>query len=511
VSTDGTPENAPTSKGLGTRVAIGAAWMVGVRWGVRALGVVSTVVLARLLIPEDFGLVALATAYIAIVNGVTAIPMGNALIRFRDADDDMYNTAFTLSAVRGACLSILIVASAVPVAALMNEPRLETVIYVLALKPLLEGLQNPRFVDFDKELEFSRPAMLLIGVRVVQVIVTIVAAVVFRSYWALIIGGLVAPVFRVPLTYLLRPYLPGFSLKEVRRLFSFSGWLTAQGVLVSFNKQTDKFIFGALLDTKMVGVFHLGRELVFLPSRELIQPLTRALYPGFTIFADDIAKLRANTLEATAIVAAVTIPLGIGLSLVAEEFVLLLLGSNWTDVIPIVQIVTPFAAIFQITALLDAVVMALAKTRLMFYRACFQFILRSALVLLGIFYFGFMGGIYGWVLFIVIFLLYRMFEFSKILKTTFLSPITATWRTLVSSLAMTGAVLAVSEMISISPEDITSAALLLVSKTAVGAIVFASVHFLTWINASRPSGIESRLLALSPKFGYNLPKRNISS
>ena len=122
-----------------------------------------------MLVPEDFGIVALATAYIAIVEGLTALPMAQALIRFRDADRSLYDTAWTLSVLRGVAIALLILASAAPVAGLMDEPRLITVILVLALRPLLEGLINPRFIDFDKDLDFSRPMMVRVGTKAVAV------------------------------------------------------------------------------------------------------------------------------------------------------------------------------------------------------------------------------------------------------------------------------------------------------------------------------------------------------
>lgn len=122
------------------------------RWSVRALNLVSIIVLARLLMPEDFGISALAVSYIAIVEGLTALPTSQALIRIRNAGRALYDTAWTLGILRGAGIALLMLASSLPVASLMDEPRLEMVIFVLALKPLVSGAKNPRFIDFEKHL-----------------------------------------------------------------------------------------------------------------------------------------------------------------------------------------------------------------------------------------------------------------------------------------------------------------------------------------------------------------------
>lgn len=464
------------------------------RWGVRALTVVSTLVLARLLIPEDFGVVALATAYIAIVEGVTSMPMGQALIRFRDAGRAMYDTAWTLTALRGLGIALLMAASAIPMAAVMGEPRLEAVIYVLALKPLVDGLENARFIDFQKDLQFARPAMVNIGVQAFQVVVLVGAAVALRNYWALVIGSVSSAVLRVVMTYALKPFRPRFTFSEVRALFGFSGWLTARSVMLTLSHEADKFIAGAFLNIQAVGLYHMGKQLATLPTMEITPPLTKALYPSYTLFADDLAKLRANAIEAGGIVAAIAIPIAVGVGLVAEELVLLALGEKWAQIIPILQIATPLLGLSQIAASFEPALMARSRTRLMFYYAIIQVAAGLSFLVCGVYYFGFQGLIYGWSASIVLMLCVRMLMLSRVLEAPLLEPLAVAWRTAISTTVMVVAVIGIGQAMALSPFDPTEAALTLAAKTTIGILVYTVIHIGLWWIADRPAGIETRTL-----------------
>ena len=146
------------------RITKGAGWIYAYRWLDRLLSFAALVVLARILAPEDFGLVAIAASYVAIVEGLSDFDVNSALIRTRDEDRSLYDTAWTLSVARGVVSALLMVA----VAPFVVDPRIETVLYVLAVSPLLNGLSNPRFVMFERDLVYSRLAFQTLAARVVS-------------------------------------------------------------------------------------------------------------------------------------------------------------------------------------------------------------------------------------------------------------------------------------------------------------------------------------------------------
>ena len=127
--------NAPKSS-LGSQVAKGALWTVSFRFADRALGLVSTLVLVRLLAPGDFGVVAMAMTLIALIDVITVGEFGSAIIQEPNPTRDYYDTAWTLSAIFGLCAAVLLVAGSLPAAAFFDEPRLVPVICALSVLPL---------------------------------------------------------------------------------------------------------------------------------------------------------------------------------------------------------------------------------------------------------------------------------------------------------------------------------------------------------------------------------------
>ena len=178
----GSPVSAETQ-----RFARGALWLFSARWLERLLEFASILVLARLLAPQDFGLVAIAASIAVIIEGLSALDVNKALIRHREEGRDLYDTAWTLAVLRG----VLVAAVMLLVAAFLDDPRLAAIVCVLALSPLISGLANPRFMLFERALEYSKPALASLWSRLVSFLVTVTIALATQSYWALVVGMLV--------------------------------------------------------------------------------------------------------------------------------------------------------------------------------------------------------------------------------------------------------------------------------------------------------------------------------
>ena len=246
------------------RVATGAGWLYAYRWLERLLDFLAIVVLARLLAPDDFGLVAIAASFVTIVDGLSAFDVDKALIRSRDDDRAIYDTAWTLSALRG-LLAALCMWTVAPWVA---DARMAAVLRVLALGPILNGLKNPRFVTFERDLVYSRLAVLTIGAKVVSVGAMLVLAVAYRSYWALVLGQLAYAFTGTILSYLLQPYRPGISLAR------FSTLVRLQRVAHADERRHGALDGDRQADRRMAGRGHRRRSLLHDPAGG------RAAHPG---------------------------------------------------------------------------------------------------------------------------------------------------------------------------------------------------------------------------------------
>lgn len=320
---------ATSSASIRERTLIGAGWMILWRVATRLLGFVSTLVLARVLVPADFGLVAIATTYIAAFDAFSIFGLQDAIIRSPEYDRHMLDTAFTLSVVRG-FLNTLIIAGTAPIAAhFFAEPRLVPLLLVLALFPALEGTENIGIVEFRRDFRFEREFQLFLLPRLVSVVFTIVTALLFHSYWVLVLGNLVLRLVRWVLTYAMHPYRPRWSFAAWRKLVGFSFWTWAATIADFGRDRSWMIVLGRFLDTFQVGVFMMAIEIGSLPLNEIVVPACRALFSGFTAARNEAGNFGYAFHRTIGVIALPILPATIGMSAVASYIVDLALGPQW--------------------------------------------------------------------------------------------------------------------------------------------------------------------------------------
>jgi len=497
---------ADHANNLGKSTAVlltkGAAWFIGLRWGVRGIGLVSTLILARLLVPGDFGLVSVATSYIAILDGLSELGLNFALIREDDAGRDEYDTAFTLNVIRGIGVASLVLISSLLVPGLVGDERLETVISLLALQPLLLGFANPKFVEFERNIDFSREARLQIGTKILGAAATISAAIAFRSYWALVAGLLVLAAAKLFWSYALAPYRPSLRLTSFRRLMSFSGWLAGAQMLTTISTRFDNILVGMLVDINAAGLYNVATEISRLPYAEIIHPLSRVLFPGFNRFTHDPARLRNKVMEAFQIVATIGIAVGAGFALVADEFIRLVLGATWEKIIPMVQLLSPFLSLEALIAVAVPFCMAVRYTRGLFQRALIMALFRPPLFIAGVLAMGYLGGVISAVISAVIFTALSIFMIAGMLQITPLHLCRTIVRPALGALATTLVVFAIHRALPAQSGQWVLLQVLLI-KVFAGTTVFCTATAGMWHLEGKPPGIEARIYVLCRIFWRN--------
>ncbi|MEL7240056.1 MAG: oligosaccharide flippase family protein, partial [Planctomycetota bacterium] len=269
------PPSASTPS-LGARVAKGAGWIVAARVAVRFLGFFNTIIVARLLAPEDFGIVAIGVTAMQLLQGFSDIGVSQAVIRFRDATTKDLDTLFTLSAIRGIVVAALLAAAAPMAAAFYGDPRVFWVFIGVSLFPLLTGLINPRFYEFERDLDFSREFIVSTLNKLAGVGVSVTIALLYRSYAAIIFGLIAGAAVQLALSYVFRPYRPRASLDSLDKVFGFAGWLTGVSFVTALNNKIDALIVARLAGADDAGKYYVGVQISELPSHEVAGPVARA-------------------------------------------------------------------------------------------------------------------------------------------------------------------------------------------------------------------------------------------
>jgi PST family polysaccharide transporter len=474
------------------RFAAGASWLYAHRGLERLLDFAATVVLARILSPEDFGLVAIAASAVAIVEGLSAFDVNRALIRTRDDDRALYDTAWTLSALRGLAVALVMLA----VATLVADPRTGAVLSLMALGPLVGGLANPRFVAFERDLVYSRLALLTLGAKVASVAATLAVAVLYRSYWALVVGLLVGTAASTLLSYALRPYRPRLTLARSADLAAFSGWLSLATLVTTLSMETDRVIVGALLGFAEAGLYFMTVSVGALPTRELVSPLQRMLLPSFSERALDRGRLRRAAVESINVLGSLSLAAGFGFALVANDFVPLALGGQWRPIVPLLVVLVPYLGLRATLSMALPCVMALGRTRLLAGVSLAYAVVHLPVFVAGTARFGLRGAVGAIVVAGVLYSWLNAWMLKRALDVTLGEILAQLRRPLVAAVLMAAAVLALA---AASPLDLFSTEgswRSLLVKAAVGAAVYVAALYVQWRWGGRPVGIERRVLQL---------------
>src|SRR5688572_7634074 len=334
------------------------------RWTDRFIAFVSTLILARLLVPEDFGVIAMASLVIGLADVFFELGVNVALIQNKTPSQEHYDTAWTLRLIQTTLAATLVVIASPWAAEYFNDPRVTLVVQVLALSLVLSGLENIGVVTFQKEMQFGKEFQLLFCKRIVGFIVTIVAAWFLRSYWALVIGALTGRTFGVALSFVMHPMRPRLGLAKFREIFSVSQWMLVRSIGSYFELKLHYAIVGARESASVLGAYSLASEISALPSSELLAPINRVLFPAFVRVKHDLVELKRLVLLAQGVQTMVAMPAAIGLILVSNDAVLLLLGEKWMSAVPFVEIFALIGFLSSIATTGTYVLITLGKVRL---------------------------------------------------------------------------------------------------------------------------------------------------
>jgi lipopolysaccharide exporter len=314
----------------------GAAWMVGLQWGVRALGIASTAILARLLTPADFGVVAMAMLALAIVAMFGVSGQDLALIRMGRPTRDHFDSAWTVEVIVGVILCVLALASA-PLAGLyFHSEQVELVVDVLSLRLLLEGFTNIGIVCFRIDLNFSKEFRYSIYRKLCSVLLGVGCVLLVRNFWGLTLAIVLSKAVDVILSFAMHPFRPRFRLNRAREIWSYSSWMLVVAHGRHFAARADEYVVGAIGSAAVMGAYNVGADISVTPTVDLVQPVMRAMFPVYSRMLGDPERLRSAALSVIAATATVCLATGPGVAGIARELTLLLLGRQWTGATPLV-------------------------------------------------------------------------------------------------------------------------------------------------------------------------------
>lgn len=467
------------------RMARGSAWMVAARWGVRGIGLVSTIILARLLRPADFGLVAMGTVTMGFVQVFAEGGQNLAVIRHADPTPGHFDTAWTMSAGAGLIVAAVMVAISPLASWYFHEPRAAHVVELLALAPLINGFTNVGVVvGFRKDLQFHKEFRFLILRKVFPFAVTIPLALLWRDYWALVVGIICGELLAVVASYRMHPYRPHFRLTELPELWAFSAWMQLTALADFFGSQTDQIVVGNLAGTASMGSYNIAGDMATAPTNEIVVPTARALFPVYATLLHDPARLAQSYLSMLSIIAIVALSTGTGVALVAHDMVAVVLGAKWSAVASLIPWLALGGGVWGVAISVNSVLSVTGNTRLAATRNWAFLLLVVPGAVVGGLGWGAPGVAAARAIAAVLFTPVMFYSLTRVIPVTSAEIVERIWRPALAALAM-AAIIHLSGTASI-----VSLPVRLICNVGLGMAAFAAALLALWLVAGRPAGAE---------------------
>ncbi len=319
---------------IGVHIARGAAWMVSMRWLMRAIGLINTIVLARVLSPDDFGIMAMSAVIVELLMMLSDTNVDIALIRDPKHSREIYDSAWTLQALFGLAVAAAVLAITPALVAYYDDPRVAIVMYILALRPAILGFENVGVVEFRKSLDFAKEFRYWIFRRLSLFVFGLILAITLRNYLALAIAAPVSAFVAVLFSFTMSRYRPRLCFSQMRTVWNASRWMILQNTAQVALERADEFVIGGVANASAVGNYYIAGQVAPMPTRELAWPVERALMPTYAKIAHDPDQLRETAIAVMGMMGIVCFSAGVGIMSVAHDFVMTVFGAKWIDAVP---------------------------------------------------------------------------------------------------------------------------------------------------------------------------------
>lgn len=478
-----------TEENLSRRVGISSLWTVGTRITMQLFSLVSMVLLARWLGPAQMGLFEKTAIILAVLDMLSALGLETALIRRETLERKHYDTAWTLNIMRGAVMVVLLLLLSLKADSWFQTPGLGAILPWIALLPLLTSFENIGMIDVRRDLNFKIEYQWMMGRRIASFIIAIALAWIYKSVWALVWASVGSGIVGLILSYILSPYRPRFSVQGWPDLRNFVGWFFSYTTLGAITSRIDELLLLRFANVTDTAYYRRAIELSGLPTTELAGPLARALLPGLSQLQSKPDELRALFTKFLALSVIISLPICVGMYMLAYPFVELLLGPKWVSAAQLLQILC-LTGLFRVygTAA-EAGFLALGRLDCAMKLTIFSFFTRTPMLIYGIFSHGVGGLAIAFVISVFMSFLVSVY-YNRQIGTLRLRDV---WISLWRSLAASGVMAIFVNFIMQRSMHLPPAMLLLLTVTT-GALVYAGVLIILWRLSGKPQGAEDMIL-----------------
>lgn len=389
----------------------GVAWTAAVKWLTQVFAWGTTVVVARLLLPSDYGLVGMAAVYINLFTLFSEFGIGTALVTLQDLHEDQISQLNSLSVFVGLIGFLVSSAVAFPLAKFFRAPGLPFVVIVLSLGFVVSGLRTVPFSLLQKEMRFKLLAVIEGTQGFVQALVTLILAFLGFRYWALVLGILSFSVTPTLLTLIWRRHRFAVPrIASIRRAVHYGRHILIGRLSWAVSNDSDFIVAGRVLGEAPLGAYTLAWTLAHTPLEKLTTLVNRVTPSFFAQIQTQPEALRRYFRNITGVVALVIFPATFGIALVAPEFVSVVLGSKWHGVIIPLELLALHAIIRSNVVLMTPLLNVIGEERLVMWNSIVAMFVLPICFYIGS-HWGTAGIASGWIL------IYPLLQIPLFLRT----------------------------------------------------------------------------------------------
>jgi len=367
---------------LGQRAVRGGFWVFLSFGGKKFLGIIRSIILARLLLPSDFGLMGLALVATGFLTVMTEVGVAPALIHRQDDADDTLNTAWTISILRSALLFAITFLTAGLVASFFEAPELAPILRVMAFTFLISGLRNIGAIMLNKELEFRTLAYFNLTSTVLSLIVVIAAAFILRNVWALVLGTLIEALIMLVGSYVIHPFRPRLRWvpQVAKGMLNYGKYIFGGAIVNYLLTQGDDALIGKVLGTAQLGFYVIAYNLSNIATTSITHVIGQVAFPAYAKLQNDIPALRHAYLRTLKVTGLMAIPVTAGLFALAYELVYVIYGEKWVPMVPALMVLCIYGLERALNASVGALFKSKGKPQVVLYLTSFKLILLILII-----------------------------------------------------------------------------------------------------------------------------------
>jgi O-antigen/teichoic acid export membrane protein len=381
------------------RIAHGLSWSLASRICTQGFQFFFSILLARLLTPADFGIVGMLFVITGFAQAISDAGLSSALIYEQEANQSHFSTVFWLQLLAGVGICAIVIAGAPFIAQFYEMPLLKRLAEITALIFVAQALGLSHSAMLSKELRFKELAIVNVTTTLLSGVISVVLALKGYGVWSLVWPGLASSVGSTALLWYLSRWMPRFVFdgSAAKGLGRYGIYLLGHTSINYWLRNADKLVIGRALGAHELGIYTRAYSLMLLPLNNIGAVLGQVMFPELAKLQTDIPKFKSAYLSAIQLIALVMFPLMIGIAVLCEPLVLLLLGSQWREVVPVLQVLSLVAVLQSVVFPVGWIFTALGRTKDQFKLSVVLGLLFVPTIGIGIL-FGIMGVVYGYTL-----------------------------------------------------------------------------------------------------------------